>query len=306
MIIGNSMDATYYKVFRSLDDSGETLKLDWYNDAFNIEHDDEENYYFVGNEVIPYIEDSWDKSKYYSTNDINLLIECDFCGDHFVTTESFRIKRESRFRKTLNTSGKQTEYGESYLYKDHCKKCKYDKIQETMMITQGFSNPFLTEESRVKRAKSYELVNEVKTSRGQRYLADIFQGELNKLIGYYFADIVIDNRIIIEYDGGGHDLQVKMGTKTQEEFDKNERIREQYLINKGYKILRFVSESDYFPEESKLIEIISESIANLYLTDSNITYLTMSKTINDKNYGKLKHIKQILEQSQFGGNENEN
>lgn len=307
MIIGNSLDATYFSVYKRLDDSNEIVKANYCN-GYN-EFDGDDAYEFVGYEIENYIpDDKWDMSQDYKSDSINLLIECDYCEEHYVTSEQRRNLRASRYRTTVRNAGFDIEAGESDLYKDNCKLCSYEKIKDTMMFTQGFDNPFHSEKAKLNRSLAFGESGGVKTSKGQRYLADIFEGKLNVPIKNYsyYADIVVDNKIVIEYDGGGHNLSVLMGDITQEKFDVLERKRELDIIAEGYKIIRFVSLSEYFPEEHITKRIISEAMADLYLTDIDKIVITMGNKVNDPNYGKLQPIKKILEKSEFGGDNIEN
>lgn len=305
MVLGNSMCATVFAVYRKLNDSNETIRVPWLNDSTYFDGLEDE-YEFIELQEEPYINDEWNKSIDFKSDDIKLLIECDYCRKHFTITQKNRDVKISSYKSTLRKGDFDLECVVSDLYKDNCKKCQSKKSKETMFLVHGFTNQFQTPQARQNWMKSFKEVNLVKTSRGQRYLADMFNAELNVPVGYYFADMILDNKIVIEYDGGGHNYRVKIGEISQEEFDILERRREQELINKGYKILRFVSESEYFPEESVTKSIISEAIANLYLTDQNVITLTMGNKVNDPVYGKLYPIKRILEKSEFGGDKNEN
>lgn len=304
MIIGNSMNATYYKIYRRLDDSNEYERVSYFDSTEEFECD--EDYEFVGYEEEAYVyDDVWNKSIDYNSDTIKVLVECDYCGKHFAITEKNRLRRAKSFRMSLRQSGKITEHGDDTLYKDNCKKCQSLKIKETTMLTKGYEHFSHDEESRKNWLenwnKAFALGGYAKSSKGQRYLADMFDGELNKPINGYFADIVIDNKIVIEYDGGGHNLSVLKGDISQEEFDVKEKKREDDLISKGYKIVRFVSHSEYFPKEEITKRVISEAIADLYLTDANRTVIKIGNKVNDPVYGKLKPIKKILETSEFGG-----
>lgn len=94
------------------------------------------------------------------------------------------------------------------------------------------------------------------TSAQQSQLSEWYDCELNKLIGRYYADLFFDNlNIIIEYDGGGHNLSVKMGLSTQEEFDRKENIRLNYLLEQGYKVGRIYNPNDYIINEDYAEEI---------------------------------------------------
>lgn len=303
MIIGNSLDATYFSVYKRLDDSNEIVRANYCNGFNEFEGDDD--YEFVGYETENYIpDDDWDMSLDYKSNEINLLIECDYCGEDFIITERNRLDKISSFRGSMRLSDYEIEDGEDTLYKDNCKKCQNTKVKETTLLTKGVAHFTHTEEGMQNFKKKWmDAMGKgyVKSSRGQRYLADMFSGVLNKPIGNFFADIVIEDKIVIEYDGGGHNLSVLRGSITQLEFDKAEINRENILIEKGYKILRFISHSEYFPEESVTKKIVSDAIADLYLTDLNKIVIRMGNKVNDPRYGKLQPIKKILETSEFGG-----
>ena len=49
-------------------------------------------------------------------------------------------------------------------------------------------------------------------------LCNILHGILNYPIGKYFADILLQDNIVVEYDGSGHDMSVRMGIITYENF----------------------------------------------------------------------------------------
>lgn len=58
------------------------------------------------------------------------------------------------------------------------------------------------------------------------------------------CDIFIEPDIVVEYDGGGHNLSVKINKMSQEDFDKREQEREDKLISKNYKIFRIINSND--------------------------------------------------------------
>ena len=64
-----------------------------------------------------------------------------------------------------------------------------------------------------------------KSSSQQRHICNLYNGELNYPISQFNADIAfIDEKLICEYNGGGHWLNVKTNRETQEEFDKKEGL----------------------------------------------------------------------------------
>lgn len=84
----------------------------------------------------------------------------------------------------------------------------------------------------------------------------MYNGELNYLCEYYFLDIYIkQDNIDVEVDFGGHDLMVKTGRMTQEEFNKREMIREKIIRSNGIRIMRLVSPHDKLPSDKKLLEL---------------------------------------------------
>lgn len=105
-----------------------------------------------------------------------------------------------------------------------------------------------------------------KTSIQQRMIYQILHDydddtKLNYPISNFSGDIVIDN-IDFEIDYGGHNLSVKTGQLTQEQFDQKQLIRDKIIKSEGYKIVRLISEKNRkIPSDSKLIEILEFSKA---------------------------------------------
>lgn len=116
--------------------------------------------------------------------------------------------------------------------------------KETFVKKYGVENPFMVDEIKSKIHDTFESRGKVRTSKAQQDLNEIVNGTLNQKIGKYTVDIIADNNIVIEYDGGGHNICVKVGRITQEEFDKKEKSREDAIIESGYKIIRFINAHD--------------------------------------------------------------
>ena len=137
-----------------------------------------------------------------------------------------------------------------------------NKIKETLIKKYNVTNPFLI-----------DFVQEKLKSTGrdgskiQKYICETYEGVLSKNIGVYIADIVIDDNIICEVDGGGHTLKIKFGKETDYEFYNKEYGREKYLISMGYKIFRIITDKDFLPSKDFLYKI--QKIAYIYF---NIGY----------------------------------
>ena len=92
--------------------------------------------------------------------------------------------------------------------------------------------------------------NLVKTSKNQKHLCELFHGILNYPIGDYNVDIaLINEQIVIEYDGKGHFEWIKDEIK--------ELNRENYIVNKGFKLIRIESRSDILLNDSDMIKLVN-------------------------------------------------
>jgi len=104
------------------------------------------------------------------------------------------------------------------------------------------------------------------TSRQQKYIAELYDMELNYPIIYWSIDIYDkENDICWNYDGGGHWLSVELGSETLEEFNRKELIREKSLRQDGHKIVTITSKDDYLPSDEILFQMLSD--ANQYFSD---------------------------------------
>lgn len=101
----------------------------------------------------------------------------------------------------------------------------------------GVKHPMYLSDIRKKIADTL-FVNGVRVSKNQLLLSKNLGGSLNTNINGYYADIVlIDKKIIVEYNGSGHDLSVKLNKITKEEFNERENNRLNTFINNGWKCL---------------------------------------------------------------------
>ena len=137
-----------------------------------------------------------------------------------------------------------------------------EKFRQTCQERYGVDAPMQLPEIRQKSNETYYKNGSGHCSNQQYHIWQLVGGELNYPACGYSLDIVIDN-IDIEYNGSGHDLCVRTGQKTREEFDKKERMRKGCLKKNGYKILNIDSDTDKLPDD----EIIK------YIVDSLIFFL---------------------------------
>ena len=217
---------------------------------------------------------------------IKINVQCKYCGKIF----------KKAWRRYLETKDKCC-----------CEQCKELKMMEISLEKYGnvcsLRNPIVQEKSKNKNMKNlgvqypfqnkdilkkchqtlYKNGNNITpTSKQQLYINKLYHGILNYPIDMYFADILLDN-LIIEYDGGGHNLEVKINTITENEFQSKEFKRESIFINNGYKLLRIICENDKLPEDNILLKI--KEIAEYILNNNNnniynvMTYDTQTQEI---------------------------
>lgn len=210
-------------------------------------------------------------------------VQCTYCGKIF----------KKAWRRYLETKNKCC-----------CDHCKELKMMETSLEKYGnvcsLRNPEVQEKSKVKNMKNlgvqypfqnkdilmkchntlYKNGNNITaTSKQQLHINKLYNGILNYPIDMYFADILID-KLIVEYDGGGHNLNVKYHTLTEEEFNNKELSRENIFINNGYKIFRIICNDDKLPSDDILLKIkeIAEYLLKYDIYDV-MTYNTQTQEI---------------------------
>lgn len=174
-----------------------------------------------------------------------------------------------------------------------------EKVVNTNLLKYGYKtvseNPIISNKIRESLYKN----GKVPTSTQQKYLHKLYGGILNYPCGTYSLDILLDSNIDVEFNGGGHNLKVKLGNMTAEEFRTNEIIRGKTLRNSGIKIMTIISESDLLPSDSILLNMLKISKKYLLNTDhtwiefniDNGTYRNAEDGISIFNYGELRKIK---------------
>lgn len=180
---------------------------------------------------------------------------------------------------------------------ERCNKCKSDRSKQTCIERFGVDTPLKSPEIREKVRKSLYENGTAPCSRQQKYLHNLYSGELNYPIKTLSLDIAFpDDKFYIEYDGGLHRGTVIYGNVTDEEFDKKERNRTYGLMRSGWKEMRIISSKDSLPYDSILLDMLSYSKS--YLQNHHYIKFDIdnSKLINsqgnfDYDYGELRQIK---------------
>lgn len=263
-----------------------------------------------------------DKFGSYACRDCSIIrakqLEVARYGDLYVRTEEFKEKRKKTYigkygvenplqNKEINEKARNTNL-QKYGYTSPSQVPKFkEKARLTAIERYGVDCPSKNEEVKQKtrntniqkygvpntmqspevRAKVNETLcrnGTQKTSSQQLYLHSIYGGEINYAVSYYAVDICFpEEKLAIEYDGGGHDLRVVLGRLTQEEFDNKEMIRNIVLKKEGYKRINIVSKNDLLPSDQILLQMLSD--AKQYFTQypnhSWITYNIDTSTVRN-------------------------
>ena len=182
-----------------------------------------------------------------------------------------------------------------------------EKTKQTCVEKYGYEYNLQIPEVREKITQTLYANSSQKTSKQQRYINSIYNGILNFPIKYYNVDIFLpDNNLIVEYDGGGHMLNVVAGRETIEEYTRKEIIRNKIIKSEGYKQMRIISLNDKLPSDLILLQMLL--MAKEYFNTTSHTWINFdidnSKMINAENknsggiyydYGELHIINSIKE-----------
>ena len=182
-----------------------------------------------------------------------------------------------------------------------------EKTEKTCLERYGYISPCQSSEVKEKMAKTLYKNGTTPTSKQQIYLFNLYKRNMNALlnyqISYYNVDIcLLDSKIVIEYDGGYHDSQVKLGILTQEEFNKKEIIRDKVIKSQGYKIIRIKSEKDRLASDKILIQMLEQAKEYFFKTnhswcvydiDKSLLFNAEYKDGVHYSYGELRKIKDI-------------
>lgn len=184
-----------------------------------------------------------------------------------------------------------------------------EKVKETCLKKYNVEHISKLEEVKKKKALTSYKYSSKECSRQQFYIYNLYNinnnAELNYPVKSYNLDICFPNeKLDVEIDFGGHNLSVKIGKLTQEEFDQREIIRNNIIKREGYKQMRIISRKDLLPSDDTLLQMLS--MAREYFNTTSHTWVNFdidnSIMINAENkdtngvffdYGELRKIKEI-------------
>ena len=185
-------------------------------------------------------------------------------------------------------------YGVEYAIQN---KAIQDRIKTTCKERYGVENAMQNEEIKNKTLDSFYFNGTGPCSRQQKYIHFLIGGALNKRVCNSLVDICFEEeKIAIEYDGGGHFLGDKMnGNKIpSKEALLKEKNREDFVVNKGYKVIRFIATKDRIPSDEVILNLIEEfKNSDFKVIRINFEESTIEKDYNEKwhcNFGELRNI----------------
>ena len=192
------------------------------------------------------------------------------------------LKCESIKRKVMNTNIER--YGVPHVLQNEEIR---GRAVNTLMERYGVSNPFhysdfkekskqtcqerygvyyylKSPEVREKIAQSYYSASSQKCSKQQLHIYNLYnttgKAELNYPISYHNADICFpDEKLVVEYDGGGHRLKVTLGQLTEDEFNQKEFVRDKIIKRSGFNLIRIISADDKLPSDNILLQMLEQT-----------------------------------------------
>lgn len=125
-----------------------------------------------------------------------------------------------------------------------CSKDIQEKAHQTNLKKYGNIHPLSVDDILSKCSITRFQNGTCIVSNEQYRISKMFNGIVNYPIGRYNVDVLLDNNIVLEYDGGAHDIDIKHKHLTYDEFIEREKYRAQYIIDKGYKLIHFINKKD--------------------------------------------------------------
>ena len=182
---------------------------------------------------------------------------------------------------------------------DHISKSEAIKAQKKAKPKATYGTDNISQAPEIKAKKAYSLyVNGTgPCSKQQKYIHDLIGGELNYPVGRCMLDIAFpEDNVYFEYDGSGHDLTVKRGNITKDEFDHKELKRTHFLARRGWKKICLISRKDFLPSDERLLDILSKAVTTLkerswVAFDVDKAKVQTSKFTEVFDFGELQKVK---------------
>ena len=239
--------------------------------------------------------------KYIKNKNNNKLLCCDNGSCKGKQNEDICIKKYNviNVSQIQEVKNKKIETCREHFGVDHPFQSNevQDKSAKTLKKNYGVENPMQNEEIKNKVLSSFQFHGTGPCSRAQQYINYILNGNLNKRICGSLVDIYFEKeKLVLEYDGGGHFLKDKMNGNiypTKESL-LCEKEREDKIINNGYRMIRFIATKDRIPSDEVILNLV-EGFKNSDFKVIRINFEegTIDRDYEEKwycNFGKLRKI----------------
>ena len=173
-----------------------------------------------------------------------------------------------------------------------------ERLPKIMFEKYGYEHAMKVPEIKERAMKNMSDNNGIACSKQQKYLHELFGGKLNYVDestrGFALDIAFPESKIMIEYGGSGHALQVIFKNMTQKQFDHREVVRYQILKKKGWKQMTINSLYDYLPSDEVLKDELNKALEWFKVNDKGHSHYTINigKPKTDNTYGKLRKIKE--------------
>jgi hypothetical protein len=172
---------------------------------------------------------------------------------------------------------------------------EYFKEKSRQTCLDKYGVPYAMQNEVIKRTamETMSRNGNVNTSKQQLYLHNLLGGEINKSEGRYSLDIAFpDEKIYVEYDGGGHNIVVKFGYLTEEEFHRKEMDRYFYLKRRGWKMIKITSPIDYLPSDEILLDEVNKAKEWFTVEGSGHSHynIDIGRNADDVKFGRLHFV----------------
>ena len=132
-----------------------------------------------------------------------------------------------------------------------------EKRKQTNLEKFGYENAIQNPEIKQKAMETLYKNGTAPVSKEQKYIHDLYGGELNLPISRAFLDIAFPSEMIyVEYQGGGHWNSILFGDETQEDFKRRERNRFHTLKREGWNMVEIISRKDNLPLDEQLTKML--------------------------------------------------
>ena len=234
-------------------------------------------------------------------------VRCDLCGKVFTRNWHARSNNKvpnhdvcheclSEYKRQLH----KEKYGVDYPFQ---RKEVREKVAQTNVERYGYENvnqvPEIRERSKKKNLEKYGVESpsqnpdivakglKTKFERGnqessktQRFICDCVDGALNYPLYNISLDVaLVEEKIDIEYNGRGHDMMVRLGGISQEEFNEREDKRRHQVIGSGWKLIEICAPKDQDITKEWLIDFVNDCREKFNATDIN--YISININTNE-------------------------